>query len=130
MLVRRTPPKRTGIKRKRSSVRTASWYRKQSDILFSRKVRSIGYCEWCGKTENLQCSHVVSRTVMSLRCDSENAICLCYACHMHKWHLEPISSAKWFEGKYPGRYDRLVEKRNVIKKVDWKEVYESLIPMM
>jgi 5-methylcytosine-specific restriction endonuclease McrA len=82
------------------------------DTKFSLYIRQPGRCEMCGKTESLQCSHVISRTVIPLRWHPLNAIPLCYHCHMHIWHRDPLYSARWFEARYPGRYDRLIEMKN------------------
>ena len=123
--LRRSPLKRKTVKSSRTS-HTASWFRKQSDILFSRQIRLVGHCEKCGSVENLNCSHIISRTVMHLRCDPRNAICLCYRCHIYWWHIEPLEAARWFESKWPGRYDELLKERQNVRKVDWKQVYEEL----
>ena len=68
---------------------------KENDKLFSLAVRSKGYCERCNKTENLQCAHIVGRGSLGLRWKYDNALCLCYACHIHWAHKEPIAFAKF-----------------------------------
>lgn len=117
------------LKTKAKKKKTAKWYRDKCDILFSKKIRSIGRCEWCGTRDNLQCSHIISRTVMALRCDERNAISLCYGCHLHKWHKEPLMAAEWFNSKFPGRYDTLILLKNETlgKKVDWESKYNELL---
>lgn len=116
---------------RKAKKRTNTWYKRQCDIIFSQYIRSVGRCEKCGGTANLQCSHVLSRSILSLRCDPENAICLCYRCHIvgpDSWHHDPVSNSRWFESKWPGRYDNLIQKRNKITKVSWKDVYETMLP--
>lgn len=68
---------------------------KKLDILFSKKVREIGYCQRCHKTENLQCAHIFSRKSKSIRWDFGNALCLCAGCHLYWWHLEPAEAILW-----------------------------------
>jgi 5-methylcytosine-specific restriction endonuclease McrA len=108
--------------------KTVSWYKKQCDILFSRLIRSIGYCERCGGVDNLQCSHVIPRTVLTLRCDPENAMSLCMTCHLYWWHKHPLEASEWFSTRYPGRYEKLREKERASlgQKVDWITLYEQL----
>ena len=88
--------------KKRNPIKT--WQNK-CDHMFSLLVRKRGYCQWpqCNKTEGLQCSHIHSRTKMSVRWDLNNALCLCAGCHMYKWHKHPIDAsevAKMILGDY------------------------------
>jgi hypothetical protein len=104
---------------------------KKADTLFSLKVRSVGRCERCGGTSGLQASHIVSRVVKSLRWNPLNAICLCAKCHIFgqdSWHHNPIESARWFNARWPGRYDELKElqQSSIGKKVDMQEILDSL----
>ena len=96
---------------------TRKTLKKACDKLFSELVRSRGACERCGKTTSLQTSHIISRTYMGTRFDPDNANALCGGCHLW-WHHEPIEAARWLEGKWPGRYDRLNFKRRAISKLD------------
>lgn len=66
------------------------------DAIFSKVIRSLGHCEKCGETSNLQCAHIYSRRFLNTRWDLENALCLCYKCHT--WgHQRPLDFAKWVE---------------------------------
>lgn len=83
------------------------------DNLFSKIVRSqTPYCERCKKTTSLQCSHVIPRTYITTRWDIDNAITLCYACHIHWWHKNPHEAVKWFDERWPGRYEQLKARAN------------------
>jgi len=53
------------------------------DVLFSEIVRSAGRCRRCGRTDSLQCAHVVSRRYHGVRWDFDNAFSLCARCHMY-----------------------------------------------
>jgi len=68
---------------------------KENDRLFSLLIRKAGHCERCGKTENLQCAHIVGRRALGLRWNLSNALCLCYACHIHWAHKEPLAFAEF-----------------------------------
>lgn len=103
------------------------------DTIFSKLVRKRGYCQWpqCGKTEGLQCSHIHSRTKMSVRWDLNNALSLCNGCHLYKWHKHPIDAsevAKSILGEY--EYNALNIRARQLKcnytVQDLKEVYENL----
>jgi len=51
--------------------------------LHSQIIRSKGFCERCGRTENLQCAHIIRRTYSATRTDLSNAWVLCAKCHFH-----------------------------------------------
>lgn len=101
---------------------------KKMDTLFSKIVRKIGECERCGKTgTGLQCAHIVSRKRFSLRWDLENAICFCYACHIHWQHKEPLDFVEWLKERYGEDIaERLKIKSNAVDKVDLEATYEYL----
>jgi len=68
------------------------------DKVFSLWIRSRDKrCLKCGKTENLQCAHIYSRIARSVRWDSDNAITLCYACHIGWAHKYPLEFAEFVE---------------------------------
>lgn len=92
--------------------------KKECDLLFSKIVRNRGVCDKCGNTTGLQCAHIISRNFSATRHDLDNALCLCSGCHMF-WHHEPIEATRWFENKYPGRYDKLNFKRHAVTKMDY-----------
>lgn len=65
-------------------------------------------CCKCGRTQKLQASHVYPKgTHRSMEYDLDNVKTLCYCCHIHWWHKNPIESATWFNEKYPDRAKRL-----------------------
>ena len=63
---------------------------KECDELFSKIVKSKVYCERCGKTTTLQAAHIVSRKALGIRWNFDNAFCLCWNCHFHFAHKEPL----------------------------------------
>lgn len=80
---------------------------KKCDKLFSQYIRSIGRCEMCGKRTTLACAHIFSRKNMSVRWDPDNALCLCYRCHIHVAHKEPIRFTEFVKKKLGKKYDPL-----------------------
>lgn len=83
---------------------------KKLDKEFRFLIRNGNPCAKCGTTLNVQASHVfpVSTCGYILRWNSLNCITLCYRCHIHWWHKNPIEAMEWFVKKYgQGRLDAL-----------------------
>jgi len=113
---------------KRTKRNTASWYKKKAQEMAKAIARSIGHCEWCGRSTNLQGAHVLSAGAHpNMSADPENIICLCYHCHLSVWHKDPVEAARWFESKWPGRYDLLMSEATSKPPVDWQAAYEGLL---
>lgn len=63
--------------------------RNKLDSLWSKIIRSKGYCTRCGKTGRLEAAHIYSRRFVATRWDLDNGLCLCSACH--RWgHDKPL----------------------------------------
>lgn len=99
------------------------------DVLFSKIIRSKGYCEGCGSTQNLQTAHIVSRRYSATRCDLANAYCACATCH-RRWTDWPVEFAEFID-RTIGRvaYDELHVKSLSRVKVDWEAELERLKPL-
>lgn len=63
--------------------------RKKCDVLHGKIIRSLGYCQRCGKTQNLQRAHIFSRGYRTIEFDDRNTLCLDVGCH-HWGHMHPI----------------------------------------
>ncbi len=102
---------------------------KIADALFSKLVRSVGYCEVYGAwgmecNGNLQCSHIFGRGARILRFERINAICACAAHHMYTTH-HPYHFEDWCRDQLGDAvYDELHRKAVVGGRVD----YKTLIP--
>ena len=92
--------------RKRSA---KSWV-KELDTLFSRKIRTIGKCQRCGKINNLQCSHIYTRNQKAIRWDAQNALCLCAGCHFW-WHQNPIETLELVKKIFGEDHDALLRSK-------------------
>lgn len=71
------------------------------DTLFSEAIRlRDGFtCQKCGhQNKSAQAAHIWTRNNYSTRWDMENAMCLCYMCHIkgfHSAHREPAEFLEW-----------------------------------
>lgn len=96
----------------------------------SRIVRARGVCAHCKKGAEevtLQCSHIIGRRNLSTRFDLENCLALCYRCHFHWWHKEPVLADKWLQ-EYLGevKYQALISRAAAIKKWTLEEMQSYL----
>lgn len=116
------------------SKKGASYYKQKADGLFSQYVRRRdGCCLRCGKTESLQCAHIIGRRNHRLRYDPQNAITLCYACHIHFAHKEPVAFTRWLEETRPEQLRYLESHQNEIeqrKLFDYQELVTELRSML
>ena len=69
--------------------------KEELDGYWSLIVRALFHqkCAWCGSTSRLQADHIFSRTMNSTRWVIRNGVCLCYRCHFHRKHYEPMEWA-------------------------------------
>lgn len=63
--------------------------RDKADKLWSQVIRSVGYCQACGRSTALNAHHIYSKNNFSTRYDLDNGICLCSYCHT----FNPVCSA-------------------------------------
>ncbi len=106
------------VKRKKRNPRK-TWENKLDEI-FAKIVRKKGFCQRCNRVEHLQCSHIHSRSKMSVRWDLLNAFCLCAGCHLYWWHKHPIEAAEFAKnilGEY--NYQALLIRSTTLKR--WTE---------
>ena len=88
--------------------------------------RADGRCEKCGTNERLQCHHIITRRILSLRWEPDNLLILCAGCHLW-WHHEPLSAVEWLQSVAPEeRLDRLRQMRNRKAKPDLEATYAML----
>lgn len=59
-------------------------------------LRDNNRCRWCGGNSNLQAAHIFPKgTYPKMRYNLNNVLTLCYRCHFHKWHKNPIEAGEW-----------------------------------
>lgn len=111
---------------KSMKIKSARGIKKKCDDLYSKIIRSRGYCERCGGTEWLQTAHIISRRFSNTRCDLRNAWCLDARCHrrLTDWpreHSQYITETIGSEV-----YEELKAKAESLEKVSWEDIYEEL----
>lgn len=80
-----------------------AYLNKQLDILWSKAVRSKGYCEYCGKKPPevvLHAHHIYSRRHFSTRWNIKNGVCLCTGCHLYKAHKDIQEFSDWVRAHF------------------------------
>lgn len=104
--------------------------KKKADDLFSKIIRSRGYCEGCGSTKNLQTAHIISRRYSATRTNLDNAFCACAACHRY-WTDHPVEFAVFVQAALgDSRYQALYMTSQSRVKVDWDAEVERLKPLL
>ena len=97
---------------------TKSGLKRKLDKEFSRVIRSQGKCCKCGKDDysKLQAAHIFSRSMLSVRWDFDNVLCLCAGCHFEA-HAKPVLFTE-FVRQFLGelKYEQLKSKAMAIKK--------------
>ena len=95
--------------------------RDQADIWFSKVVRARDqWCMSCGKTETLQCMHIVGRRSKIVRWSLDNAVTGCAGCHRY-YTENPLAFHDWLRSLLgDGHLDLLREKARGILKTDLK----------
>jgi len=88
------------------------------------RTRDNFTCRWCGATredgKQIQCAHIISRSVSATRTDENNALALCASCHW-KQSKNPLVWARWLEDELGRDYlDDLLERGVSGVKVDWE----------
>ena len=59
-------------------------------------LRDEGKCRKCGKSNTLCASHIYPKgKYKRMRYLLDNVISLCYYCHIHWWHKNPIEAKEW-----------------------------------
>ena len=117
---------------------TIRQWKKKCDKLWAIIVRSIGHCEVCGKTENLNAHHLIGRGNYKYRYDLDNGLCLCVGHHMFNRDISAHASMEsivglleWLQDNKPEQYRWFMDnkgKRDSIKP-DYPAIFEYLIEM-
>ena len=87
------------------------------------RTRDNFTCRWCGVSKKdgkqIQCAHIISRSVSATRTDERNAVALCASCHW-KQSKNPILWSRWIEQELgSGHIDDLIERGVPGVAVDW-----------
>ena len=106
-------------KKKLKKANSTSVLKKECDILHSQIIRTRdGKCMRCGKTNNLQCAHLINIGHMAHRWDENSAITLCYACHILWSHHHPLEFSEWLQETYSDKYRYWKERKDDLQTED------------
>jgi hypothetical protein len=94
------------------------------------RTRDKFTCRWCGATKEqgkqIQCAHIISRSISATRTDERNAIALCASCHWAQ-SKNPLVWARWLEQELGKMHlDDLLERGIPGIKVDWQAECDRL----
>ena len=105
------------------------------DVLFSELIRkkAKGKCQKCGKDvgfKRLQTSHFWGRARKSTRWDEDNAVALCFTCHIY-FTANPYEHVMWYQSdlgmeRFVALRDRMMDMTKVDKE-ELLEVYKQKI---
>ena len=101
---------------------------KKLDVLFSKFIRKRdGKCLKCGRTDGgLQCAHIAGRRSLAGRWNEDNAITLCYFCHLRWSHQNPLEFAEWLKKYLPSYYaEALKVTKTTVKNLDLEELVKK-----
>ena len=94
------------------------------------RTRDNFTCRWCGITrgegKQIQCAHIISRSISATRTDELNALALCASCHW-KQSKNPLVWARWLEQELGNEHlDYLLSKGVAGVKVNWDSEVDRL----
>ena len=93
--------------------------RRKLDKLWAKKIRK-DFCEKClRENKQFHSAHIVPRTVWATRWDIKNGVNLCYRCHFHWAHKDPMAFIEWVKESKPITYEYLELKRHSQQKNDY-----------
>ena len=113
---------------------TRTQLRNKADLLYSKHIRAIGYCEAAGATmangdiecsPKLECAHIISRGYNWTRTffdddGNRNAVCLCSK--HHRWFTaNPVEWGRWVEENIGADvYEEILRRSQRREKFDWE----------
>lgn len=104
--------KKTPLK-KRAKTHTNPWWRKKAVEVAKLISKHLGEytCVTCGRSSQqgyqIHGSHILPESkYQRMSCVPDNIMCQCARCHMD-WHENPAQSFRWFEDKFPDRFNNL-----------------------
>lgn len=126
--MRKTPLKRTGLKRKPGKPRKVKSLRRKLKDNLEKIVKEI-----VKKRDNCTCQHCLAPNLLKSNChvshviprskslllsfDLLNLKVLCYHCHLNWWHKNPVEAGEWFKTKFPERWEYLKTKKDIVEPI-------------
>ena len=123
-------PTKQGKPKKRKKKTARQQLERQLDAVVREIVlRRDGRCVVCGKTTNLQCGHLITRTKRSVRWDLKNCNVQCAGCNFYHEH-NPHPYVNWFIGRYGlAEYESLFARSETIGKYTIDQLETMLIEL-
>lgn len=116
--------------RKRPKMKTPRRKEEQALDLIVKEILILQrgeFCERCQGNKVLQGAHIFPKgTYKRMRWMFLNLLILCEACHIFWWHKNPLDAKRWFDEKFPGRYEQLLLWTRQMPAIDLKEIRISL----
>jgi len=109
----------------------SKYWKTKADKLWSKTIRSIGACEFCGGKENLNAHHLLSRGFKATRWNLKNGVCLCARCHEFSYvlsaHKNPIRFVTWLRVVHPNKHRFVLDiDHDTIEAETPKDAFERL----
>ena len=121
---------KNGLRKSKRVTKTKSLttLKNKADKLFSLAIRKRdGKSRKSGLTQNLQCSHIFSRSNNLIRWDMDNALTLTAGEHLYWWHKEPAEAVEWAKKLLGDKiWVELVRKKNKPFKLTAKFIEERI----
>ena len=100
--------------------------RAKADRIVGTWCRSLGYCEKCNSQIGLCWCHIITRSILKLRYEEKNNLCLCNSCHKH-FHNKPLEFSDFVRKKKGvATYKWLIRESNKLKPLDIKFYLEVI----
>ena len=100
---------------------------KKADDLFGKLIRLLySECRKCGRTDELDVAHILSRDIHQIRWSEENAFLLCR--EHHRFYTDNPNAWRAFVKEEIGEwaYDNLKHRENKYLYLDYDEIYARL----
>lgn len=114
---------------------TSEHYRKKAQEAWHEYIH-LRFAERCAMrysgtpcSGKLECAHLVTKAVKSVRYHPFNGLLLCNHHHQHASnapHKSPALFEEWLQVHYPGHYEFYITNRFYIGKVDYDKQYKVL----
>lgn len=123
-------PKELKLKARKKPRRKTARLKTEEDLdALAKKILIVSRGENCERCADIPVysSHIFPKgTYKRMRWMTQNLLLLCYQCHMEFWHKHPMEAKRWFEEKFPGRYEQLLIWTRQMPAIDLKEIRISL----
>ena len=121
---------------KRKANPNSKYWKGKADDEWSREIKAVGRCEYCGSTTNqLNSHHIISRTRLRFRHDLSNGVCLCSRCHAFDPAISPHADSygaenflDWLANERWGQWIWYEQNKHDKRQPEWtyRDKYEEL----